>query len=230
MKLNNKELYDLLIEKGIYHLYHANTVSTSKTYIEQNGLMSRGAIEQKGLSQTTQSSDDIDKKFDVWNDVFLDTTDLHRYFSTYNYYGPVAFKISIDFLLESNFEIWITKNNPIYWNSSTSSENKYFSNVDELKNDWDNYYRQRKMVTIKNILDPILFDKLVEVIVDDPRIQFGGKNYCEVSISNIKESLKLNKTLKGKFKLRADEDCVNCRCRKKYLNEVSIPELNRLFL
>ena len=56
MKINNTELHQLFTEKGIHFLFHANTVSTSRTFIEQGGLLSRGAIEQNGLMQTVQSS------------------------------------------------------------------------------------------------------------------------------------------------------------------------------
>lgn len=77
MRLNNDELYNFFISKDIHVLYHANTTQTSLTYFKHKGLLSRGAVENMGLNQTKQSSDEVDKILNVWNDVFLDSTDLH---------------------------------------------------------------------------------------------------------------------------------------------------------
>lgn len=71
ISLNPKELYDFLVSKNINHFFHANTVRTSCTFIEEKGLISRGCVESRGLIQTVQSSDLIDKKFNVWNDIIL---------------------------------------------------------------------------------------------------------------------------------------------------------------
>lgn len=229
MKLNNKELYDLLIEKGIHHLYHANTVRTSRTYIEQGGLLSRGAVETKGLHQTRQSSDEIDKIFDVWNDVFLDTVDLHTYFNRQNYYGPVLFKLTTNFLSDMDLDVWVTKDNPINWNKETTSENKYFSSVAELKENWDAYARQRKMTTIKNNAEPILFDYVEEIIIDNPAVKNPTTDlvFFNQAITDLKESSKVNPPFKNKFSTRS---CSGCFCRSNYLHQHTLSELNRLFL
>lgn len=144
MRLNNKELYEFFTAKNILVLYHANTVSTSLTYFSQNGLLSRGAVENLGLVQTTQSSDQADKILNVWNDVFLDSTDLHTFFSRQNHYGPILFEFDTNLLRNEDYEIWITKDNPIYWNANAPDEDKYFQSVEELDNNWDNYARQKK--------------------------------------------------------------------------------------
>ena len=99
MKLDNLELHNLYKQKDIHFLYHANSVATAITFIKQGGLLSRGAVESKGLYQTPQSSDAIDQVFNVWNDIFLDTIDLHGYFPRQNLYGPISFQFPIDFLL-----------------------------------------------------------------------------------------------------------------------------------
>ncbi|WP_127137999.1 hypothetical protein [Flagellimonas oceanensis] len=229
MRLNNKELFELLSEKGIHHLYHANTVRTSRTFIEQGGLLSRGAVESKGLEQTPQSSDEIDKIFEVWNDVFLDTVDLHTYFNRQNYYGPVLFKLTTEFLNELDIEIWVTKDNPINWNQEMTTEEKYFSSLAELKKNWDSYARQRKMTTIKNNTEPILLDYVEEVIYDNPGVmnEETGVVFFNQGMADLKESLKVNPPFKNKFKTR---NCSGCFCRSNYLYQHTIPELNRLFL
>lgn len=228
MKLNNQELYTLLKDKGIENFFHANTLTTSLTFLEEKGLMSRGLVEAKGLPQTEQSSDEDDKKFDVWNDMFLDIIDLHGYFPRQNLYGPILFKFNIEFLNEDTFEIWITKNNPIYWNESDSMEEKYFQSVEELKENWDKYDIQRKMFTIKNATTPILFDYLEKIIVDDPcvSIEDGAIVLSKVLKDELSELINKELISKDFFEWR---QCTSCYCKKNYL-DLTISDLKRLFL
>ncbi|MBK9485679.1 MAG: hypothetical protein IPO01_10855 [Chitinophagaceae bacterium] len=59
------------------------------TFIKQGALLSRGYVETNKLAQTAQTSDALDKEFDVWDTVFLDGTDLHKKFGSRNKYGPI---------------------------------------------------------------------------------------------------------------------------------------------
>ena len=159
------------------------------------------------------NSDEIDKLFGVWNDIFLDTVDLHGYFPRQNLYGPVAFKIRTEFMLNKDYDIWITKDNPINWNREDANKERYFENVRELRDNWDNYQRQWKMVTIKNQNNPILFDYVEEVIVDDPRVKKGDTIYFNECVRILKEALLVNPPLKNRFKTR---QCNNCFCRNTH--------------
>jgi|SRR5690554_4293228 len=232
MRLNNKELYDFFVSKNILALYHANTVKTSITYLRENGLLSRGAVENRGLIQTEQKSDEIDKILNVWDDIFLDSTDLHNFFGRQNYYGPVMFEFDIDLIQNENFEIWITKDNPIYWNEDTPNEERYFTSVSELDEDWNKYSRQKKMITIRNNSEPILFEYVRRIIVDDPRLKILDDkgvyfNVLNSSVNMVKEIVTDDHILKGKFIFR---QCQNCYCRDNYLNQVSVTEIKKLFL
>ncbi|HBU78157.1 MAG TPA: hypothetical protein DEF18_08655 [Muricauda sp.] len=229
MRLDNKELFDFFKSLEIEVLYHANTTQTSITYLNQNGLLSRGAVESLGLNQTAQSSDDIDKVLDVWNDVFLDTTDLHTYFSRQNYYGPILFEFDVSLIENTEYEIWITKNNPIYWKKETPMEDRYFQSVAELRDNWKYYSRQKMMVTIRKNSSPILFESVRRVLVDDPRVTLTNENIhlFNETVKLIKENVPDGHILKGKFKTR---ECGYCWCRDNYLNQVGVPDLKRLFL
>lgn len=229
MKLDNILLHELFLEKGITILHHANTVSTSISFIEANGLVSRGGIEHHGLYQTPQGSDNADKTYDVWNDIFIDTVDMHGYFPRQNIYGPISFKISTDFLLSEGLDVWVTKNNPQYWNATMTMEQKYFLSVEELRDTWDNYERQRKMVTIKNIMNPILFNYLKQVIVDDPQVITQGYHLFNEAVVALKHTLGDNTTLKNKFLTRPT--CSGaCYCRSNYLRQLPSNTLKKLFL
>ena len=54
---------------------------------------------------------------EIFNDIFLDTKDLHKHFSRQNHYGPVLFRFELELLLDEEIEVWVTKNNPIYWDT-----------------------------------------------------------------------------------------------------------------
>lgn len=229
MKLDNEGLFNFFQSKDIHVLYHANTTRTSITYFNQNGLLSRGAVENLGLDQSVQSSDDADKILGVWNDVFLDSTDLHSYFSRQNLYGPILFEFDVSLVKDLKYEIWITKNNPIYWDKDTPLETRYFQTIEELETDWKKYPRQKMMITIRNNSSPILFESVRRVVVDDPRakiIEDDIRLFNEASKA-IKENIPEGHILKGKLKVR---ECTNCWCRENYLQQVSASDLKRLFL
>lgn len=228
MRLDNEELFDFFQSKDIQVLYHANTIQTSITYFNQSGLLSRGAVETLGLSQTKQSSDEADKILNVWNDVFLDSVDLHSFFGRQNYYGPLLFEFNVSLVKNPNLEIWITKNNPIYWNRDTPLEERYFQSVVELNSNWEKYSRQKMMITIRNNSQPILFESIRRVVVDDPRVIIEDNIHLfNEAVRIIKDNIPDGHILKGKFKTR---ECTNCWCRDNYQHQVDVKDLKRLFL
>ncbi|WP_156117131.1 hypothetical protein [Vibrio sp. ZOR0018] len=228
MKLDNIELHQFFQEKSINYLHHANTVATSISFILSGGLLSRGDIERSTLTQTVQASDGEDKEFEVWDDVFLDTADLHGYFPRQNLYGPVLFKLNISFLLEDNVDVWITKNNPMYWSATVPAEERYFQSVDELRANWDQYERQKKMITIRKPGRPVLFSSLEQITVDDPRIQIYGDTHAFNEMKNALFSATENfHGIREKIIVR---ECGFCFCRENYLHQVSTEQSARLFL
>ncbi|MDO6762596.1 hypothetical protein [Agarivorans sp. 1_MG-2023] len=229
MRLDNKELYDLLHEKKVTHFHHANTLSTSITFIENDGLLSREDVVDNKLFQTPQASDEEDVKFDVFGDVFIDTVDLHGFFPRQNLYGPVLFKLNLDFLLKEDLHVWVTKNNPMFWGEHLTMDDKYFQSVDELRKRWDEFDTQRKMFTIKKPKAPILFEYLEKILIDNPEtiINEGGINlYTELQhalFSATEEKPALRRLIEVR-------ECGYCYCTKNYLNDISVSELARLFL
>lgn len=230
MRLPNVDVYEYFIGSGISHLYHANTVATSITFIQQQGLLSRGGIESKRLYQTPQGSDEIDQLVEVWNDVFFDTTDLHGFFPRENRYGPISFKFSVDLILNENYHIWITKNNPQYWTVATPMNDRYFSSIEELRDTGDNYALHRRMILIKNFVDPIGFDFLASISIDNPRVLIHGDiNLLNETVSAFKAIQPIHLT--GKFYIRTVHvDCQSkCYCTDNYLR-YNVERLARLFL
>lgn len=173
IELNSTEIYAILVAKGITHLHHANTTTTSKSFITQKALLSRFKVEELGFEQTPQSSDEKDKKFGIYNDLFLDGLDLAVYFDKLNVYGPVLFKFSIDMLLLPEIStIRITKLNPHYWNDNHNLNEKYFISTDEFDEHYKtgNKYKDGNCCFVLANLDGVLpFNfGLKEIIVDNP--------------------------------------------------------------
>lgn len=232
IEVSAEELYDFLSSREFKYFFHANTVKTSCTLIRQKGLLSRGAMSAQKLPMTPQSSDDIDKQFDVWNDIFFDLVDLHGYFPRQNLYGPVCFKLSNEFLLDKNLpNICITKDNPIYWTNNMSEEEKYYSSISEYITDFEksmkNHTIQSKMFTIHNTKKHIPFKKyLVAITLDNPAVKVNGVALFPLAKEAINSSLSESGFNIDILKMRI---CNNCFCKANYFNQVSVDELEKLF-
>jgi hypothetical protein len=113
-----------LKERGIKHLHHANSVETAITYFRYALILSRQKCEADGLPQSPQWSDDLDKKFGIWNDIFLNANDFHQLFKKPNKYGPILFCFNLDRLrdhLKANGAgLSITKDQPHEWTEDNS--------------------------------------------------------------------------------------------------------------
>lgn len=163
MRIPNQEFYNFLKSKGVTHLFHANTEKTSTSFIQQCGLLSRGAMEQNGMPLSYQYSDQRDKEVGVWFDIFLDDVDIHERASKRNLYGPVLFRYELDILLNNTFHIYVTKSNPADW---MPNHTNYFLNMDEISNG----YRVgtfEQMITLKNMTVPLYFLPSTTIILDD---------------------------------------------------------------
>ena len=133
--------------------------------------MSRGTIERKSLFQTKQKSDDDDKKYGIWFDVFVDSVDIHDRAKRANAYGPVMFVLDVKLIEEAyTGQVWVTKLNPTKWDVKSRNE-RWFSSADDLK---DNFVKGRfdQMIVFRHCGGELPFTKyLKEVILDDPQLE-----------------------------------------------------------
>jgi len=201
----------ILINKGITRLYHANTVATACTFIKQHGLLSRGAVRDFGLYQTPQSTDISDQEFDVFYDIFFDSVDIHQRSKNINYYGPVTFVFSINVLdCLSPSSIRITKNNPIYWDYGMSDAEKYFLETDDIMHSFTRGdFKQH--ITLRHQTNPIPFDFLEMIIIDNPKL---ADNSCFIHAHKYLHSLLTEHKLN--IPLRVRECNSNCNCKNIY--------------
>ncbi|KLV28945.1 hypothetical protein [Priestia megaterium] len=228
MKLDPIEILRFLRSKNINFLYHANTVFTACTFIQQGGLLSRGAVENYGLNQTPQTSDDLDKKYNVWNDIFFDSSDLHERFNRQNHYGPVLFKFDVEILASPNLpELWITKDNPIRWTPNQTNNDRYFQNIEEIQ---DIYHlgSYREMITLRFTQNILPFQPyLKEIILDNPGVKDLGLSFGTEAEKILIENIQ-NKNINNiPLTIR---DCSNCFCKDNYQKQVGITRLTEAFL
>lgn len=175
IELNSRLVHGIIKAKGITHFHHANTVATSKSFVEKKALLAREKVEELGLEQTPQSSDTIDKKYNIYNFIFLDGLDLAEYFGQPNVYGPVLFKFDIDILLLPEIStVRVTKINPCYWHDKLQEDEKYYTSYEELTEKYKTGDKYRDgnscfVITTVNGVLPFSFG-LTEILVDDPKI------------------------------------------------------------
>ncbi|MCS3868690.1 hypothetical protein J3D55_001606 [Chryseobacterium ginsenosidimutans] len=224
-KLSPKEIYQILKNKGIEYLHHANTVATSITFIENRALLSRHYVEANGYYQTPQKSDSEDKKYDVWDSVFLDGEDLHKRYNQANRYGPILFKLKLE-ILNSPFiqGIYVTKNNPWYWKDYTKPDEKFYKSAEEVNRDYltGKKVDSRIMFTIRSPNNEIKLNKFLHSIeIDIPKLLVNVKAGGEMSVGDyainaIQESLSLNGLGHIRISKRHDGEFRFCKCNLNY--------------
>ena len=223
--MEGTEVYSVLKRKYIHNLYHANTVTTSCTFLRLGGLASRGLVAELGLPQTPQPSDDVDRKFGIWYDVFADTVDIHERARRPNEYGPILFTFPAEILnnLPQGSEVLVTKDNPIYWHSNAPQE-QFFTDVKEL----DSCLEKgtfAQMVVIRTPKEILPFPKRgISITVDEPqRNLLNGVSAYKHAINKIqpaalRQSIPVSKRVCGS----------TCRCTEEY-KKFSTSDFERFF-
>ena len=223
MELNAKEVFEIFEEKGIESLNHANSVITSCQFLRYGALISRGIIERKKWRQTEQISDELDKEFSIWNDIFVDSVDIHDRANRANIYGPVLLKLDSKILKDQYVgNVWITKSNPIKWHE-TPYENRWFQSVDDLN---ENFAKGTfdQMIVFRHCGGELPITTYIkEITLDDPKINPKNQENIEFDVyslafgalrSSLEEggisNVTINKRSCGSF----------CKCFEDYNNDL----------
>jgi|APMI01.1.fsa_nt_gi hypothetical protein len=173
--MTGQEIYEVLVAKGVERIFHANSVKTSVSQLRLGGLASRQLVEHNRLSQTNQYTDFLDRRLGIWNDIFLDTVDIHSQISDRNKYGPVLFEFSVEVLrnLPALSRVLITRSNPSKWQDEASEADCYFLSKFEL----DRGFRVGNfdhMLVVRTQSGIVPFaDFLQRIILDEPKVING---------------------------------------------------------
>jgi hypothetical protein len=168
-----KDVHDVLKKIGVQNLHHANTVTTSCTFLEESALLSRGYVESHRLKQTPQESDALDKKYGIWDRVFLDHVDIHYRGGRAkgpNQYGPVLFVFELKVLLglPRGTNVQVTKMNPTHWTNKQKEGDRWYLSPDELAKNIG-YGDFDKMLVITTPSGKVDFpNDPVQISLDDP--------------------------------------------------------------
>ncbi|RWU07984.1 hypothetical protein EGC76_11710 [Pseudidiomarina gelatinasegens] len=169
MDIPSKHVFDALMDKGIDELHHANSVATACQFLRSRSLLSRGTVERLGITQTPQSSDDLDKRYGIWFDVFADSVDIHNRARRANAYGPVLFVFNTELINRSyTGRIWVTKLNPTKW-SGKSEKQRWFQDKKDLE---DNITKGTfdQMLVFRHCGGELPFKKFLKrIVLDDPQ-------------------------------------------------------------
>jgi len=216
--MTGAEVYEILVNRGIAQLYHANSVRTSISMLKLQGIASRQLVAQKQLPQSIQFSDDADKRVGVWNDIFFDTVDIHSRASNRNKYGPVAFVMDIAFLksLPADSQVLVTRLNPSKWEEAPNVQ-RYFSNTKELSAGLEvgNF---DQMITIRTRGGLVPFGNFLRsLILDEPRLTAGiGPEFQSASTALASAANTNNFPLSIQRRT-----CFSCKCLKSYAEKES---------
>lgn len=174
--MTGSDVYDVLRSKAVETLHHANTVTTSCTFLQIRGLASRGYVEDRRLPQTPQYSDDADKRLGIWHDVFTDGVDIHARGSIRNNYGPVLFMLPATVLLKlpPGTDVLVTRKNPVHWHSADTPADRYFMSPQELLAGYQ-YGDFGQHVILRNQNGFLPFDgSALHLLLDDPKRALSG--------------------------------------------------------
>ena len=171
MDIPSKHVFSVLKEKGVDELYHANSVATACQFIRSRSLISRGTVELLGITQTPQASDDLDRRYGVWLDVFMDSVDIHHRARRANVYGPVLFVLDTR-TIERTYagRLRVTKLNPTKWAEKSDRQRWFWDREDLEKNFVVGCFDQ--MIIARRCGAELQFKRyLKKTVLDDPNAQ-----------------------------------------------------------
>jgi hypothetical protein len=209
-----QEIYEALVARGVTRIFHANSVKTSVSQLRLGGLASRQRVEHTGLPQTNQYTDNLDRQLGIWNDIFLDTVDIHSQISDRNKYGPVLLEMSVEMLrnLPASSRVLITRSNPSKWQVGASEADCYFLHKSELDKGFvvGNFDH---MLVIRTPTGLIPFANFLQrITLDEPRL-INGESSEHVTGKAALLSAAATNDIQVNIVRR---NCTNCSCITSY--------------
>lgn len=209
MELPASDVFEVLANHDVKHLHHANSVITACQFLWEGSLLSRGTVERRGLLQTTQTSDLLDKKYSLWYDVFLDSVDIHERAGRANSYGPVLFVLDIERLrAQYTGHIWISKLNPTKWAGVAPGE-RWFTSVEDLTKHFV-HGRFDQMIVFRSSGGELpLQDCLEKIVLDDPQqvLKLLNADYYAIGYGAMKLAMTESEIDVPIIRRKCDEAC-----------------------
>ncbi len=228
MELDSKSVMDVLRKLDIDTLHHANTIQTSCVFLQHGRLLSRGTVDEKGIEQTPQKSDGLDRRYGIWYDIFLDSVDIHARASSRNFYGPVLFRFNLDLLGEDWLpSVWITKKNPTEWKDGESAADRYYSSVEEFKAGYKkgSFASMFMLRHVGGLLR--LTPHLRDIVLDDPQWDYQDTDVYSQAVGALRASAWQGGLKSLDILKRQCPDA--CKCKKQYSDVLSDAEAKKKY-
>lgn len=159
------EVIKALKGKGIEHVFHANSIETSLSFLRHGALLSREECNRRKAPMSWQPSDKTDIKYGIFDDLFFNLRDLHNQFECANQYGPILFKVSLSrlekFFRETNAKVGVTTwYIPHKWQDDDPPEKRWNKEVKTIFNaSYPDIVIQFPHMSLEHI-DEIVIDKI----------------------------------------------------------------------
>jgi len=219
MGIPSRQVHDILSEKGVTELFHANSVATACHFLRSNSLLSRGTVERLGHFQTSQKSDTLDQRSSLWYDIFVDTVDIHQRAKRANVYGPVTFVMDAMMILKCyTGKIWVTKLNPTKWEGKSDKE-RWFQDKEDLK---ENFMKGQfdQMLVFRHCGGELPFNGyLKHIIIDDPEIKVKSVDFYSLAIGAMWASMP---GAEKRIKIKKRKCSSSCICKTQYDQDRSL--------
>jgi len=217
--MTGQEIYEVLVAKGVTRIFHANSVKTSVSQLRLGGLASRQRVERNQLPQTNQYTDYLDRSLGIWNDIFLDTVNIHSQISDRNKYGPVLFEMSVEMLrnLPAPSRVLVTRSNPSKWQVGASEADCYFLSKSELGKGFGvGNFDHMLVIRTPNGLIPFA-NFLQRITLDEPRL-INGESAEYVTA---KAALLGAAAINGIQVSIVRRNCTYCSCITSYAEKIT---------
>jgi hypothetical protein len=226
MQIVAKKIYEILKDKGVSSIYHANSVMAACSMLRNRCLLSPGTAEKLGLFQGSKISARLGSHFGIADDVFTDSTDIHKHSGGLHRRGPVLFKLDIEIIRSTvNGKVWVTKSNPAAWQANTPHELRWFSSANDLDHSFT-CGNAENMILFRHCGGKLpLVNHLKRITLDDPQLRVGGDVDC---YSMAYGALRLAMSYSGievPIERRACDE--TCDCSSDYLEDIA--ESDRMF-
>lgn len=218
MEILRKRIYEILKDKGVSSIRHANSVENSAFFLRNRCLMSRETIEKLSSQTTFSKAQHSGTNYSVWNDIFADSVDIHEQTNSVHNHGPVLFELDIEIIKNTyTGKVWVTKSNPMKWDANTHQERKWFVSAYDLE---DNFAcgSSEHMIVFRHCAGKLpILDHLNRVILDDPKLQTDRYqiDYFSMAFGALALAMK-----QGGFDVPIEKRICNqgCSCLDSYKN------------
>ena len=229
MDLPSAQVIDILAAKGVEQIHHANSVLTSSQFLRKASLLSRGTVARRRLFQTPQKSDELDRKFSLWFDVFTDSVDIHDRARTANLYGPVLFVLGLEQLRKMyKGRLWVTKLNPTKCEDK-KDDHRWFRSIGELKERFTVGTFDQMVVFRHSGGELPIKSCLTKIILDDPHHTYNAAGKGSDVFSMAYGALLVSMTEGGIDVPIEKRICPNgCKCQERFnkgsfVNDMFLP-------